>query len=251
MSVTPDLSIVIPAFQEAEVIEATLDSLATYLNTHDMGVVEVLVVVADSPDGTAKLARGKASKFKSFRLIEPGSRVGKGRDVRIGMLSAAGKYRLFMDADLATPLHHLADAQCIIEQGSAVGIAVRDLFSIHDKLSRKIMSKGANYAAQILAVPHIKDTQCGFKLFDAEATVAIFGRQTMLKWSFDMELLAIAHQLGYKIETFEAPDWHDPKEVGLVGDSQLQIVLKGFFDPFKIRLNIWQGKYRYPTYIPR
>lgn len=244
-----DLSIVIPAYQEAEVIESTLETLASYLKQHRMGVVEVVVVVADSPDGTADLARSKAKLFSSLRVIEAGSRVGKGRDVRIGIFESKGRYRVFMDADLATPIHHLEDVERIMSIGSEVGIAVRDLLVIHDGLSRKVMSKCANLAAQFLAVPGIKDTQCGFKVFEANAAEAIFGRQTMLKWSFDMEILAIARQLGYKIETFDAPDWHDPKEVGLVGDSQLQIVLKGFFDPFRIRLNIWQGKYKKPHYI--
>ena len=248
MSKAVDLSIIIPAYQEAQIIESTLDTLAGYLKTHDIGNVEVIVVVADSPDGTASLATGKAKLFDSLRVIEVGSRVGKGRDVRIGIYEAKGRYKLFMDADLATPIDHLDDATRIIAGGASVGIAVRDLLIIHDSFSRKIMSKCANLAAQVLAVPGIKDTQCGFKFFSAEAAEAIFSRQTMLKWSFDMEILAIARQLGYKIETFEAPDWHDPKEVGLVGDSQLQIVLKGFMDPFRIRLNIWQGKYKKPSF---
>jgi dolichyl-phosphate beta-glucosyltransferase len=249
MSKHIDLSIIIPAYQEAEVIESTLDTLADYLKNHNMGTVEVVVVVADSPDGTSALARSKAKHFTSLRVIEAGTRVGKGRDVRIGIYEATGRYKLFMDADLATPIHHLDDAARVMAGGASVGIAVRDLLIIHDSLSRKFMSKGANLAAQILAVPGIKDTQCGFKLFETEAAEAIFSRQTMLKWSFDMEILAIARQLGYKIETFDAPDWHDPKEVGLVGDSQLQIVLKGFMDPFRIRLNIWQGRYRKPSFF--
>ena len=210
MTEIPDLSIVIPAYQEAEVIESTLDRLAQYLNHHPMGSVEVVVVVADSPDGTADLARAKADLFTSLRVVGPGSRVGKGRDVRYGMFEATGRYRLFMDADLATPIHHLSDAKKVMDAGQPIGIAVRDLLVIHDKFSRKIMSKCANLAAQILAVPGIKDTQCGFKIFEAEAAIAIFSRQTMLKWSFDMEILAIAKQLHYPIATFDAPDWHDP-----------------------------------------
>lgn len=244
----PDLSIIIPAYQEANIIESSLDALADYLADHDLGTVEVVVVVADSPDGTAKLATAKAQMFKSLKVVEPGARVGKGRDVRYGIFESTGRYKLFMDADLATPLRHLEDAKRIIGMNAPVGIAVRDLLVIHKDFSRKFMSKCANLAAQILAVWGIKDTQCGFKIFRSDAATEIFSRQTMLKWSFDMEVLAIAKHLGYSIETFDVPDWHDPKVVGLVGDSQLQIVLKGFFDPFQIRFNIWSGKYRKPNY---
>jgi dolichyl-phosphate beta-glucosyltransferase len=147
-----------------------------------------------------------------------------------------------MDADLATPLHHLEDVRKAIHNNADISIAVRDLLKIHDGFGRKLMSKGANLAAQILVVPGIKDTQCGFKVFSAEATEAVFSRQTMLKWSFDMELLGIARYLKFDIETFEAPDWHDPK------DSIYRIVLNGLLDPFKIRWNIWSGRYRKPNY---
>lgn len=248
---TPELSIVIPAYQEAAIIESSLDSLADYLDRHPFQSVEIVVVVANSPDGTARLARGKAHKFDRLRVVEPGSRVGKGRDTRYGMLEATGRYRVYMDADLATPLHHLEDVRRAIQERAHIAIAVRNLLSIHDGFGRKLMSKGANWAAQILVVPGIKDTQCGFKLFSAEAAEAIFTRQTMLKWSFDMELLGIARYLKYDITTFEAPDWHDPKEaaMGLVGDSIYRIVLNGLMDPFKIRWNIWAGRYRKPSYI--
>lgn len=248
MPSSPDLSIIIPAYQEASIIESTLDSLAQYLKQRPFGKVEVIVVVADSPDGTAALARNKTALFDNLRVLNAGERVGKGRDVRFGMYEAKGRYKLFMDADLATPLHHLEDVRTIMNQNALVGIAVRDLLIIHKDVSRKLMSKLANLAAQMLAVPGIKDTQCGFKVFRSDVAEELFGRQTMLKWSFDMEVLAIARYLSYPIDCFEIPDWHDPKPQGLAGDSQIQIVLKGFLDPLKIRRNIWLGRYERPSY---
>jgi glycosyltransferase involved in cell wall biosynthesis len=235
---------------EARVITTTLQELAAFLNTRDYGTVEVIVVSAESSDGTAALAQSQAKLFKHFRLIHAGPRVGKGRDTRLGIFEATGKYRLFMDADLATPLIHLDDVHTFIQRDGQVGIAVRNLFRIHKGLMRKLMSKSVNIAAQVLVVPGIKDTQCGFKVFEASAAEAIFSRMTMLKWSFDLEILAIARQLHYEIEFFEAPDWHDPKEpgLGLVGDSQLMIVLNGVMDPFKMRIGIWAGKYKKPHY---
>ncbi len=248
MPIRPDLSIIIPAFQEASIIESTLDSLALYLKQNAWGNVEVIVVVADSPDGTGQLAMGKTTLFQNMRVLNAGERVGKGRDVRFGMYEATGRYRLFMDADLATPLHHLEDVRQIMSQNAPIGIAVRDLLIIHKGLSRKLMSKIANLAAQALATPGIKDTQCGFKVFRDDIAEDLFGRQTMLKWSFDMELLAIARFLGHPITSFEITDWHDPKPQGLAGDSQFQIVLKGFLDPLKIRKNIIFGRYKVSSY---
>lgn len=245
-----DLSLIIPAYREAGLIADALHDLADFLNTRDYGNVEVLVVAADSPDGTIKIAEAQAHLFKYFRVVHAGPRVGKGRDVRLGIYEAKGRYKLFMDADLATPLHHLDDVKAFMDSGGKVGIAVRDLLIIHKQIARKVMSKAANLTAQVLVVPGVKDTQCGFKVFEAEAAEAIFSRMTMLQWSFDMEILAIARQLHYKIDFIETPDWKDPKAEGsgLVGDSLIKVVLGGFMDPFKIRLGIWTGKYRKPNY---
>jgi dolichyl-phosphate beta-glucosyltransferase len=249
MSSQPDLSIIIPAFQEAAVIESTLRSLADYLHKHPFGNVEVIVVVAESPDDTAKIALEQADFFDNFKVLNAGVRVGKGRDVRYGIFEASGQYKLFMDADLATPLHHLESVRSIMATNAPIGIAVRDLLVIHSGLSRKLMSKLANLAAQLFATPGIIDTQCGFKVFRADVADELFARQSMLKWSFDMEILAIAKYLGYPITSFKISDWHDPKPQGLAGDSQLQIVLKGFLDPVKIRKNIILRRYKAPNYI--
>ncbi len=246
-----DLSIIIPAYMEGTLIAEALGELADFLASRDYGEVEVLVVVADSTDGTAKIASSQANRFAHFRLVNAGPRVGKGRDVRLGMFEAAGRYRLFMDADLATPLHHLDEVKAFMDRDGKVAIAVRDLFVIHKGLARKVMSKSANIAAQVLVVPGIKDTQCGFKVFEAEAAEQIFSRMTMLQWSFDMEILAIARRLHYPVEFIETPDWKDPKTgaTGLVGDSLLKVVLNGFMDPFKVRYGLWTGRYTKPSYV--
>ena len=246
-----DLSIIIPAYMEAERISGVLVELANFLNSRNYGTVEVLVVTADSPDGTAKIAAAEAHRFEHFRLIPAGPRVGKGRDVRLGIFEARGRYRLFMDADLATPLIHLDDVKAFMDRGGKIAIAVRDLLTIHKGLLRKVMSKSANLAAQLLVVPGIKDTQCGFKVFEAAVAQDIFSRITMLQWSFDMEVLAIARQLGYPVEYIETPDWADPKQhgSGLAGDSLLKVALGGFLDPFIMRVGIVTGRYKRPSYV--
>lgn len=220
----PDLSIVVPAFQEAKRIEDSLEQLATYLKRHHYQNYEVLVVVADSPDGTAKLAASKSKLFKNFRVVAAGPKQGKGRDVRTGMLEATGAYRIFMDADLATPLHHLEEVRRLIGEGKPVIIAVRDLGSSHTGL-RKLISSLGNLAVRVLLLPGVRDTQCGFKAFSAEATDELFRRQTILGWGFDMEILAIARMRGYEIAQIAAPDWSDKPDgtfEGEVGSAAIE-----------------------------
>jgi dolichyl-phosphate beta-glucosyltransferase len=244
----PDLSIIIPAYMEAATIASSLQKLAAFLNTRDFGHVEVVVVVAHSSDGTAELAQSQSKLFEQLRVHDVGPRVGKGRDVRAGILEATGRYRVFMDADLATPLEHLDELYAKLKGGAQVAIAVRDLFSIHKGILRKLMSKGGNIFAQVLILPGIKDTQCGFKGFEAEAAKEIFARQIMLGWSFDMEVLKIARLLHYKIAIIQADDWKDPKteKMGLVGDSPLHAAIQTLLDVVVIRLNVWKGRYKKP-----
>ena len=246
-----DLSIIVPAYQEAAGISAALDELAAFLATRDYGEVEVLVVVANSPDGTAKIATSKASAFKNFRVINAGPRAGKGRDVRLGIFEATGAYRLFMDADMATPLHHLDDVKkLVIDARAPVGIAVRDLVSTHNGVIRKLITRGGNLLIQCLLLPGLKDTQCGFKVFEAEAAKAIFGRMTILGWGFDLEILAIARKLGHRIVTIDAPDWTDPKaaDEGLAGDSASGAAMQVLRDLLRVRLMMWAGRYRRASY---
>lgn len=245
-----DLSIIIPAYKEADLIGPTLERLAAFLAERpNYGNVEILVL-SDGDHTSGKAAEAYVHKFKHLRAIYPGERLGKGGAVRRGMLEAKGKYRLFMDADLATPLRHLDEVHELIQKDAKVIIAVRNLFKIHKSLSRKVVSKGANIMVQMVLLPGIKDSQCGFKAFEAEAAEAIFRRQTMTSWSFDVEILAIARYLKYKIRTIQAPDWKDPKSEtgGLAGESVIKVAIKQVLDPIKVRLNLILGRYKHPTY---
>lgn len=248
-----DLSIIIPCYMEAARIGDTLERLAAFLGTRDYGEVEVVVVIADSPDGTSRLAAEKAGLFKHFRIIDSGPKVGKGRDVRVGIFEAKGAYRIFMDADLATPLVHLDDVVRLAGEGVKVGIAVRNLNSIHKEFVRKFVSTVGNILAQIILLPGLKDTQCGFKFFEAKAAEEIFGRMTILGWGFDLEVLALARRLGYGIAIIKAPDWSDPKasDEGFVGDSAIGAAMQVFRDLITVRWNMLRGRYGRKTYLHR
>lgn len=246
-----DVSIILPAYMEAQGIAQSLDRLAAFLKTHEYGEVEVVVVVADSPDGTARIAESKSSLFQNFRVVHAGPRAGKGRDVRLGMFEAEGRYRLFMDADLATPLEHLEEVKQLVHDGTKVGIAVRDLLKIHSGFVRKCITKFGNILAQVILLPGIKDTQCGFKFFEATAAEEIFGRMTIVGWGFDLEILTVARKLGYEVDVIETPDWKDPKEagVGLAGDSAAQAALQVFTDLIRVRWNLMRGLSRNRLYL--
>lgn len=245
-----DFSIIIPAYKEGAIIGASLESLSKFLDSRDYGEVEVIVVTAQGSDNTDKIAGAHANLFKNFRLIDAGPRVGKGRDVRLGMMAARGRYRMFMDADLATPLEHIDEVHRLLKNDAKVIIGVRDLFKIHKGFARKAVTKLANIVVQILVLPGVKDSQCGFKAFEGHAAEEIFSRQKMLSWSFDVEVLGIARFLGYKIHTVEVPDWHDPKTEGngLVGESVLKVAIMQAKDPLIIRWNLLIGSYRERSY---
>lgn len=242
-------SVIVPAYSEATVIEASLKKLAKELKSdvERFDKTEVIVVTADSPDGTADLAKKQADLFCYFKLIEPGKKVGKGRDVRAGILSAEGDYVLFTDADMATPPHHIKDAFDKIEKtGADLLIADRPLGKIHNTWSRRVKSVLSNWLVRILATPGIKDSQCGFKSFKKEVAINLFEPLETLAWGFDIELLVRAKQLGYKIETLEINDWFDPKEdsMGLVGESQLHAYIHTLQELFAISFKRFTGYYK-------
>lgn len=244
---SPELSIVIGAYQEAARIQHSLRELAAYLREHNLQATEVVVVVADSPDGTAKLAAAEASLFKNFRVIDAGPKAGKGRDIRLGMMEARGAYRLYMDADLATPLHHIAQVMGHMAAGDEVIIGVRDLSSSHTGF-RKLISAGGNFLIQLFVLRGITDTQCGFKAFSAKATQELFSRQTILGWGFDMELLVIARKLGYKVATIEIDDWHDQPH-GTIEEAGF--TLAAFETLWELVVIVWRrlmGGYTTPNY---
>jgi len=205
-----DLSIVIPAYKEAERIGFTLDQLADFLTTsHKLKSlsIEVIVVAADAGDGTDKIALDKKDKFKHFMLLRPGPKVGKGRDVKVGMLKATGKYILFMDADLATPLHHIETFYDEISSGNDIVIASRGVEKHSTNLLRISVTAIGNLLYRLLGGLWIDDSQCGFKIFTKEATQLCFSMLQINGWGFDMEILTIAHENKLTIKTIHINDW--------------------------------------------
>lgn len=219
----PDLTIVIPAYREAKRIGKTLDELETFLSEDELmrGLgVEVIVVSADSPDDTHAIVESKRHRFADLTLLKPGPKLGKGRDVQYGMLRSNGAAVMFMDADLATPLRHLPQFYKAFTKGSEVIIATRNLRKHHDNAVRIMLSNIGNLLFRIAGGLWIEDSQCGFKMFSQRAAQVCFGKLTIMKWGFDMEVLAIAKANRFKIKMYRVNDWrampHSTFEEGFV-----------------------------------
>jgi len=210
-----DLTIVIPAYKEAKRIGSTLDKLSVFLKkdpTIKKLNIEVLVVSADSLDDTHEIVRKKTNKFTNMRLLKPGKRVGKGRDVKYGMDRAKGNCIVFMDADLATPLKYLPIFYDIHNSGIDIVIATRNLLKHHSNFSRRFVSNIGNFLFRLAGGVWVEDSQCGFKMFSKKASKECFNKLKILGWGFDMEILAIAKANKLSIKSVRVDDWESVPE---------------------------------------
>ena len=200
-----DLSIIIPAFNEAERIGETLDSIATFLDDRNLND-EVIVVDDGSTDNTISVAKSYAPKFRRLVVLESPRNLGKGHAVRKGMLTGTGRRRLFLDADNSTNVREFdrlmaAAADEPIEPAVIIGSVAVEGSSVEIRQPgiRSWLGRAGNSFIQRLVLPGISDTQRGFKVFTGEASDAVFRRCTSNGWAFDVEALALAQGLGYHI----------------------------------------------------
>lgn len=199
----PHLSIVIPAYNEEQRLPRALDGVAQYYASQGYAF-DVAIVSDGSSDGTDAIVRDFAASHAEFRLISYQPNRGKGYAVRTGMLAAEGELVLFCDADLATPPEETEKLLASIEGGADVAIGSRPLkgsaLEVRQPWYREAFGRTANKLIQLLGVPGVKDTQCGFKLFRRAVAHDIFKRCRVDGFSFDVEALMIARDLGYRID---------------------------------------------------
>lgn len=246
METKPYLSVIIPAYREADRIGKNLMEIENYLSTKDY-TYEVLVVTDGSPDKTAEIARSHSDKVNNLHVIENKENYGKGFVVRQGLLEAKGDFRLFLDADGSTSINHLGSFLPEFEKGNDVVIGSRDIegayVQVHQPKYREIMGDMGNWAIKIvLGLWSYPDTQCGFKMLSAKASEAVASRMVVDRFGFDFELIVLAKKLGFKIKQLPVRWLNEEGSTvgGLFGPNGFIQVL---IDLFKTRLRLWGGKY--------
>ena len=198
-----DLSIIVPAYNEEQRIEPTLVALDAFLR-RSLLCYEIIVVDDGSSDDTVGLVTRLSQHMRSIRCIATSPNRGKGHAVRIGMLAASGYVRLMSDADGSIPAHQIEKLIEPILRG-VTDIAIGSRYADGAKTDReqpfyrRWWSRLANQVVQRTLVGGIRDTQCGFKAFTAQAADAIFGLSRIDGWAFDLEALALARRMGFAL----------------------------------------------------
>ena len=216
------LSLVIPAYNEAGRIGATMTHVCAYLDRQQYEW-ELIVVIDGGPKAAADEARAAAAAMPHVRVIENDINRGKGYSVRRGFAEARGERFVFIDADLSLPIEGLAGMLARFDGGADVVIASRtapgsSVEGVAPPL-RGVMSKAVNLTVQAIALPGLADTQCGFKGFTAGAAKRIFAEVQSDRFGFDVEALYLARKHGLRIEELPVVcRYHGGSSVNRVGD---------------------------------
>jgi glycosyltransferase involved in cell wall biosynthesis len=236
----PFLSVIIPAYNEENRLPRTLEQVFNFLKNQPYQS-EVLVVENGSTDGTLAAARTFAEQNPSLRVFqEPYN--GKGLAARRGVNEARGEYLFLCDADLSMPVEEvvkflppaLTDFDIAIASREAPG-AVRH----NEPAYRHFTGRVFNTLIRWLVLPKIQDTQCGFKCFRAQAARQLFESQTLMGWSFDVEILFLAHRRGLRVKEIPIHWYYNGEsKVSILRDS-----LRMFLDLLLIRRNARRGLY--------
>ena len=239
----PELSIVIPAYNEEHRIRPTLLEIDELLSTSGLSY-EILVVDDGSKDGTVALTRDMSRYMPAVRCLATKPNRGKGHAVRVGMLAARGAIRIMCDADGSTPARELPKLVNPIRLGEA-DIAIGSRYVSGSSCDRKQpfyrrwWSRLANRVVQSVLVPGILDTQCGFKAFSAEAAERVFSRARIDGWAFDLEVLALARRMGFQVME-QGISWSDDARSRI---SPLADALRVTRELLAIRRNLRRGVY--------
>lgn len=245
------LSVVIPSYNEkVNLRKGVLDKIDHYLSKQKFSY-EVIIVDDGSDDGSAEFAEKYARENKHFELIKS-PHMGKAGAVTQGMLKAEGELRLFTDMDQATPIEEIEQFLPFFDDGFDIVIGSRKTSRKGSPLSRRIMSRSMIVLRKALVgMTDIEDTQCGFKMFTADASDKIFKRINALHHGFtkisgsnvtagfDVEVLILATKMDYKI--VEVPvEWYyvETRRVNPISDS-----INGLRDLVSISMSKHAGKY--------
>ena len=241
---TPFLSIIIPAHNEENRLPNTLDEVFRFLEGQRY-TAEVIVVENGSQDRTLEVARSYEAACPQLRILKENRR-GKGLAVKRGMLAARGEYRFMCDADFSMPVDEINQFLPPQLEGYPIAIASREAPGAKrygEPIYRHLVGRIFNTMIRLIALPGLNDTQCGFKCFQASAAEVLFRRQTLSGFSFDVEVLFVARQLGYRIIEIPIPWYFNPEsKVSVLRDS-----VNMALDLLIIRFNSLRGRYGEPS----
>lgn len=239
------LSIIVPAYNEEARIERTLRRLDEYLRSQSY-TYEILVVVDKATDKTADIVRGLEGTLPHMRLLWRDENFGKGGSVARGMQEARGTVRLFTDADNSTDISHFERMKPLFDTGYDVVISSRHPWdapgagqAVSQPFYKRLFGIAGNLFIQVVAVPGIWDTQNGFKAFRAQAAEKIFPQITIAKWGFDIEVLALARFLNYRIGIIPA-HWINDE----ASHVRLSAYVEVLWETVKVRWHLISGVYR-------
>jgi dolichyl-phosphate beta-glucosyltransferase len=199
----PETTIVIAAYNEEERLPQTLRTIEAYLAATNLQA-EVVVVDDGSTDQTAALVRARSEGMPELRLISYPRNRGKGYALRMGVLASRGKLVLLTDADLSTPIDELeALRPHLLSQSYQIAIGSRALALSRIEEAqpgwRRGMGRLFNLIVKLVAIDSFQDTQCGFKLFNGEVARELFGQARIDRFAYDVEILALARENGYRV----------------------------------------------------
>ena len=246
MSQTPYLSLILPAYNEAQRIRQTLDQVRAYLDRQGYGYE--VIVAADGDDGTRELVAAVAARDGRVRVLGSPGRGGKGRGIRLAVARAHGQVIGFIDADYKTPIEEMEKPLPWFARGYDIVIGSRaasgSRIEVPAPLHRRLGSKGFAIAMHLtVGLWNVQDTQCGFKFFRGPVARDLFGRQRIDGYMFDVEVLYLAERSRYRIREVGVR-WRDD------GDSRLDLVAGNWRNMIDIlRIRFGPGS-RAPTAAP-
>jgi dolichyl-phosphate beta-glucosyltransferase len=240
VSIQPDVSIIVPAYNETERLIPTIGAIASEMS--DLGLEWEMIIADDgSTDDTAAIA--ESLELVNLRVLRAPTNGGKGSAVRRGMAAARGQNILFADADNSTPIEEFAKLLAKInDEGYDVAIGSRALSGgseANKSPVRRLLSNGLRWMVQHVVGIQVRDSQCGFKLYTREAADKLILAQTIMGFSFDLEHLYLAQK--YDLNIAEVPvQWIDAPGSKVDTRKEVQRFVR---DLVKIKLNDWRGNY--------